>query len=531
MDNRRNQRKKIIFCLIGMLGGVLFFSGDKPDTAVNLINITEKNNELYFNNKVPIDKYMIYINQKRIKIKNNAIDKNKVMINPPNKLNDVKINENKDGIIIEYKEPIKSESINTIKIEGYYNEEKIAESKKYNIKQKNKIINSVICINGKEYSLSNNQFIDYSNFQKGENEIKIKNFDEYNNESTNTLKYEYKKIDIKQENNQVKYNKEKEYKYYLIDNNNNKKIELNNGNIDLNNIFTNIIVNSPYDLNSQIDNLSINISWNSDKAINNYQYYIEGIKDNKKIYSDINNYSAINNIKGYYYHLGLESTYEITQRDNYTEDKEITNKVSQYGRYYFYIKAVDNNGNLSEQKQIAINCNSPIPTDNKMNTILSFVSRDSAVNDTQYYKVLNTIYNYIPNNIINLLKNNNIKINITNIDLRDILFNLTGEIETTHMQGVFLPELNQLYIGGDYPDAIIHEIGHAVDDYLDWKSCESDFESSYNERYNINISTHCSSNNLEYFAEAFYIYFFNPDYLKNNASNTYFYINNVINNI
>lgn len=531
------RNKMIIIYLMGILLCLMavFLPGDKTDLPINSITIIEEDNKLYFKSKVKLDKYVIYINQNKMEIKKNDIDKEKLMITKPKKLTDIVINEEQKGITIKYKISNQNKITNILKVEGYYNNKKIAKSKSIKVKQDSEISNSVIYINNKEFKSLDNQLINYNSLQEGKNKITIKNYDKYGNETDNTIDYKYKKINIKQENNQVKYDYEKGYKYYLVNNETNRKIELNNENIDLNNIFNNIFnnttINSPYNFGSNIENSSANISWECNNTEFNYNYYIEGVKGDEKIYSDINNYSVVNNIKGYYYHFGKEDIYDVSTKDDFIENDNFVYKLSEYGQYYFYIRAVDSNGNLSKQEQINIKYPSPIPIDDKMSLIQSFVSRDSTVTDSKYYKVLNTIYNYIPNNVINLLKNNNIKINITDIDLRIILSDLTNETENTHMQGFFLPDSNLLYVGGDYPEAVLHEIGHAVDDYTGWVSCLTAFDSSYSERYNINISEHCSSNNLEYFAEAFFIYFYNPNELKNNAPNTYYYINNIINNI
>jgi len=83
-------------------------------------------------------------------------------------------------------------------------------------------------------------------------------------------------------------------------------------------------------------------------------------------------------------------------------------------------------------------------------------------------------------------------------------------------------------------DAILHELGHAVDAELKYPSTSRDFGLIYGEEVPIFIKTHLTAKAntataTEYFAEAFQEYIINPTYLYNNCPKTYTFINACLN--
>ena len=81
--------------------------------------------------------------------------------------------------------------------------------------------------------------------------------------------------------------------------------------------------------------------------------------------------------------------------------------------------------------------------------------------------------------------------------------------------------------------AVVHEIGHAYDDYLGWVSGSEEFKKIYKaekNKFKVHdyISTHYLDNEREYFAEAFQEYIYYPKKLKVNTPETYKFMTELI---
>lgn len=87
---------------------------------------------------------------------------------------------------------------------------------------------------------------------------------------------------------------------------------------------------------------------------------------------------------------------------------------------------------------------------------------------------------------------------------------------------------------GKFRKSVAHEVGHAFDDCMDFPSKSEEFKDIYNEEKDSirgsaedNIE-YCKQTPQEYFAEAFQIYIYEPEILKDSAPRTYKYINQVV---
>lgn len=90
---------------------------------------------------------------------------------------------------------------------------------------------------------------------------------------------------------------------------------------------------------------------------------------------------------------------------------------------------------------------------------------------------------------------------------------------------------------GKFRKSVIHEIGHAVDDCLDFPSKSESFNSIYEDEKEQIIVTgvdnpsYCKQSSQEYFAEAFQMYIYNPEVLKSSVPKTYSFIDKMMTEI
>ena len=105
----------------------------------------------------------------------------------------------------------------------------------------------------------------------------------------------------------------------------------------------------------------------------------------------------------------------------------------------------------------------------------------------------------------------------------------------TNILALCVPEQRYIIVGSacQESDAILHELGHAIDAELRYQSKSKDFDAIYKAESPIFIKTHLTAKentatSIEYFAEAFQEYIMNPTYLYNNCPQTYAFINNCL---
>lgn len=70
-----------------------------------------------------------------------------------------------------------------------------------------------------------------------------------------------------------------------------------------------------------------------------------------------------------------------------------------------------------------------------------------------------------------------------------------------------------LFVNDEYPNSVIHEIGHFVNNYLHHYSSQPDNKKVYHSEAN-KISSYAETNDKEFFAEAFRLYITDPQMLK-----------------
>lgn len=84
-----------------------------------------------------------------------------------------------------------------------------------------------------------------------------------------------------------------------------------------------------------------------------------------------------------------------------------------------------------------------------------------------------------------------------------------------------------LYVNDEYPNAVIHEMGHFVNDYLDmYSNREEDNIKFFIEAEK--LSLYAEENGREFFAEAFCLYVTEPQLLRLISSNSYEMIDKMV---
>ena len=158
-----------------------------------------------------------------------------------------------------------------------------------------------------------------------------------------------------------------------------------------------------------------------------------------------------------------------------------------------------------------------------------------------YTKSLYKQYNKIPQNVRLFLENNGWTIYLTTNKLGPIYY----PNQNMSIQGItdFTPKI--IYIENRQKaceNAIVHEIGHAIDNMLGkgtsfgFISYSNDFRTIFIEESSNFVEVngngkHAKSSPMEYFAEAFNQTILYPESCKKHSPKTYEYIMNIINNI
>lgn len=84
---------------------------------------------------------------------------------------------------------------------------------------------------------------------------------------------------------------------------------------------------------------------------------------------------------------------------------------------------------------------------------------------------------------------------------------------TGKVRAVFDYERKMLYVNDEWPGAVVHEMGHYVNDTLGMYSSQPENRKRY-ESEAVKISRYAEENEREYFAEAFRLYIKEPELLK-----------------
>lgn len=148
--------------------------------------------------------------------------------------------------------------------------------------------------------------------------------------------------------------------------------------------------------------------------------------------------------------------------------------------------------------------------------------------DKSLNKSLLSYADKVPDNILKAVKNMGYHL--------ELVQEPGAEVGLRGICGLTLPEQKRILIQAreyKFRRAVVHEIGHAYDDYLNWISCSDEFIRIYNAEKNDFVvhdyrSTHYLDNEMEYFAEAFQEYIYYPNKLKANTPKTYKFIKNLM---
>lgn len=152
----------------------------------------------------------------------------------------------------------------------------------------------------------------------------------------------------------------------------------------------------------------------------------------------------------------------------------------------------------------------------------SFISYscDESLNDD-----LKTYIDLVPQGVIYAIRNLGYHIELVENPGKDYGYlNVCGL--TIPKEKIILIEANE----SKFRRCVVHELGHAYDDSLDWISTSNEFKEIYEEeKEKIEITgyftdNHYKSNEKEYFSEAFQMYIFDASTLKSSAPKTFEYV-------
>ena len=88
-------------------------------------------------------------------------------------------------------------------------------------------------------------------------------------------------------------------------------------------------------------------------------------------------------------------------------------------------------------------------------------------------------------------------------------------------------EQKKLYVNDEFPNAIIHEIGHFVNDYLHMYSSKPENKQLFYSEAS-KLSSYAETNDREFFAEAFRLYIAEPQILELVSPDSYDMVNTAI---
>lgn len=137
-------------------------------------------------------------------------------------------------------------------------------------------------------------------------------------------------------------------------------------------------------------------------------------------------------------------------------------------------------------------------------------------------------YQAIPEKIRNAFEDGGYKIKITEWDITEEAYAPYGGYHgTARIQAVFDYEKKILFINDEYPNTVIHEMGHFVNDFLSMYSSRLENKKILCSEAK-KISCYAETNDKEFFAESFRLYIAEPQLLKNISPSTYNMIDTAI---
>ena len=148
-----------------------------------------------------------------------------------------------------------------------------------------------------------------------------------------------------------------------------------------------------------------------------------------------------------------------------------------------------------------------------------------------YEKAADTLiqaYYAIPEKIRNGFEQNGFLIKMTEWDITEEAYAPYGGYNGTGMiKAVLDYEQKKLYVNDEFPNAIIHEIGHFVNDYLHMYSSKPENKQLFYSEAS-KLSSYAETNDREFFAEAFRLYIAEPQILELVSPDSYDMVNTAI---
>lgn len=138
-------------------------------------------------------------------------------------------------------------------------------------------------------------------------------------------------------------------------------------------------------------------------------------------------------------------------------------------------------------------------------------------------------YRTIPENIRMTFEKNNFRIKMTEWDIvEEAYLPYGGYWGMGKVQAVLDYEKKLIYVNDEFPNSIVHEMGHFVNNYLQMYSSRRDNKLLFYREAG-KISSYAEENDREFFAEAFRLYITSPQILQMLSPDTYAMVNNAIN--
>lgn len=148
-----------------------------------------------------------------------------------------------------------------------------------------------------------------------------------------------------------------------------------------------------------------------------------------------------------------------------------------------------------------------------------------------YEKAADTLiqaYFAVPEKIRSVFEHNGFLIKMTEWDITEEAYAPYGGYNGASIIKAALDyEKKKLYINDEFPNTVIHEMGHFVNDYLHMYSSRPENKQLFYSEAN-KISYYAETNDREFFAEAFRLYIAEPQLLKLMSPNTYVMVDTAV---
>lgn len=130
-------------------------------------------------------------------------------------------------------------------------------------------------------------------------------------------------------------------------------------------------------------------------------------------------------------------------------------------------------------------------------------------------------YLAVPEKVRNAFETNGFIIKMTGWDVQEEAYApYGGYLGYGQVQAVLDYERKMLFVNDEYPNSILHEMGHFINNYLHLYSAHTENKKIYHSEA-CKISSYAEVNDREFFAEAFRLYISDPQILKLISPDTY----------